>query len=65
MNGTKLPLEQKVYEPKVWNSLPSHIETSENLIHFKVQWKIGMAFSAVAQFAQSKLYISFICLLSI
>ena len=48
MNGTKLPLEQKVYEPKVWNSLPSHIETSENLIHFKVQWKIGMAFSAVA-----------------
>ena len=26
----------KVYEPKVWNSLPSRIETSENLIHFKV-----------------------------
>ena len=26
----------KVYGPKVWNSLPFHIKTSENLIQFKV-----------------------------
>ena len=25
----------KVYRPKVWSSLPSHIKTSENLIAFK------------------------------
>ena len=25
----------KVYKPKVWNSLPFHIKTSENLIQFK------------------------------
>ena len=25
----------KVYGPKVWNSLPFHIKTSENLIQFK------------------------------
>ena len=44
----------KVYGSKVWNSLPSHIKTSENLI--------GMAIRVVAQFAQSKLFISFIFL---
>ena len=30
--GTKI---LKVYGPKVWNSLPFHIKTSENLIHYK------------------------------
>ena len=30
--GTKI---LKVYGPKVWNSLPFHIKTSENLIQFK------------------------------
>ena len=44
----------KVYGSKVWNSLPSHIKTSENLI--------GMATRVVAQFTQSKLFISFIFL---
>ena len=32
VSGTK---SLKVYEPKVWNSLPFHIKTSENLIHYK------------------------------
>ena len=30
----------KVYKPKVWNSLPFHIKTSENLIQFKNLIKI-------------------------
>ena len=29
----------KVYGSKVWNSLPSHIKTSENLIQFKILMK--------------------------
>ena len=53
----------KVYGSKVWNSLLSHMKTSENLIQFKSLMKIGMAIRAVAQFAQSKLFISFVFLL--
>ena len=53
----------KVYGSKVWNSLLSHMKTSENLIQFKSLMKIGMAIRAVVQFAQSKLFISFVFLL--
>ena len=53
----------KVYKPKVWNSLPFHIKTSENLIQFKSLIKNWNRL--VAQFAQSMLFISFIFLLRI
>ena len=59
--GTK---SLKVYESKVWNSLPFHIKTSENLIQFKRLMKNWNGNSRnCTDCTESKLFISFIFLL--
>ena len=53
----------KVHGPKIWNSLPFHIKSSENLIIFKSSMKNWNAIRVVVQHTQNKLIINSILLL--
>ena len=50
--GTK---SLRYLDPKVWNSLPYHIKSSENLNIFKTLKKIGMEQFAHTRYAKVKL----------